>query len=233
MLVWEDINYTDKDILNKIEDTGKEIGHLVYPNNEPGEIWTFNFKKWEYPFIWSFLKDKKNLDILDFGCGSSPFPQVLAEYNKVTAVDTDEDGLILRVGKKKLASHMNKVNYIFEDIQVVKDKFDFIYSCSVIEHINPEILPVILEYLNGLLKHGGRIVHIVDIYLQGFNKTGNRYHVDIYKIMNMFGWNYNNEEECPGSPKYNPNKIKNKINLRLKNKPQTRIAIGNDDTRII
>jgi len=243
MLEWENKYYKIQEhdhICNRVEKIGTSIRELCNPKRVPldksNRRWFKDFKVWEYPYIYSWLKrlgaDNKKLKIMDFGCWMCPFPQFLAEEFdvEVWGVDNDDWKDIGKIGHNKVKKAYPNVNYFFDDIEKIQETdFDAIFSCSVLEHIPQDIIPNILDCLKEKLSDDGKMLHIVDFYFP--NKPGKeKKRTNFWKICQEMNWKVKNEFLCPGNPNFNIEKIitNEEINFLREWNLEARIAIGDD-----
>ena len=133
------------------------------------------FKPWELSIILRQIQrhfgDRKDISILDFGAGASPFGAYLnhAGYKSVTCLDIEKGWhpeIDQETYNKKYNAH---VKYIKTD--VTQDyygyKHDVIFSASVLEHMRNKAVKV-LRSLSESLDPNGLFIHIVD-YDKGIN----------------------------------------------------------------
>ena len=107
-----------------------------------------------------FLKKKlkkKNIEILDFGCGVGINFKMLSEFGTVYYYDQNKD--IVNQNKKRFNSnnfkHINK-------LKKSTKKFDLIVALDVIEHIEDD--KKIIKILSNKLKKNGKILITVPAY---------------------------------------------------------------------
>jgi SAM-dependent methyltransferase len=134
---------------------------------------------WEYPYaylsIQQFVKDKKDLNVLDFGSGITFFPFELTKLKETKSVYTVDNDIVCVDGNKKVplafpeSSNFQKITPIFTEdgskIELEDSSIDLIYSISVVEHLDN--YNEIIKEIHRLLKPGGRFIFTLDIDLRG------------------------------------------------------------------
>lgn len=242
MLVWENSKDVKKfypilDKIEKISILAQSLKPLTRPVKEC-------FKAWEYSFTYLWLKElseELNLDrklrVMDFGCGKSVYPEFLAQEGfEVWGVDNDIHSYIAPVRKEMDVYYPNAHYWIGEIFDFDLMKFDAIISCSVLEHLVPSEYRIqVLGKLRELLEVHGKMIHVVDFYFpDGLAAEGSR--IDLYQLGKIFGFDTGDSAMCPGSPTFDFDSIKEKINfiaptmrsMKPKRLLQARIAIGDD-----
>lgn len=152
----------------------KSVGNKIQSYNnkwvpDPLHQWS---RQWEYPYIINQANKlkAKNLKALDLGAGMTFLPYYLQEstsIKKVIALDYDSSlsDLYESVNKKL----KKKVEFNFHDIRELNqsndEKYDFIYSVSVLEHTDN--YEEIISSCHKLLKKGGKLSITFDISLDG------------------------------------------------------------------
>jgi ubiquinone/menaquinone biosynthesis C-methylase UbiE len=108
------------------------------------------------------LKLKKDLDILDFGCGTGLFGLEFLDFAKsITGIDTSEGMLEVFKEKAKGFDHIDCHLLDLEKEPFESEKrFDLIISSMTFHHLNDP--SAMIEKLSGLLKVGGQMA-IVDL----------------------------------------------------------------------
>jgi SAM-dependent methyltransferase len=139
-----------------------------------------------------FNDGRDNLKILDI---ASPqlLSTTLAKYNKtwkISYLNPFQDELTDIEIRKKILK-LENITSIKEDIKnyelsIKAGEFDYIFSCSVFEHIHPEQNGDIeaIQNIKPLLKPGASFYISVPFYLQAFNEYKNS---DVYQIKNTSG----------------------------------------------
>lgn len=131
--------------------------------------WGNSFKHatrmFEYPYVYRNMGLGKPLRILDYGSGYTFFPFLLQEEgNDVTCVDID------RLVEKCFSGYEGKCKPRFVRNTEVSlpnfdNKFDVIYSVSVLEHSSAKNYEAIFKSISENLKTSGRFVLTFDISL--------------------------------------------------------------------
>lgn len=225
MLVW-----ADKSDVEKYSGIFTEL-EIMTP--EPKLITIGGFKVWEYPFVCAWLeKFSKSVDlgrkvrVMEFGCGRSPFPQFLVNRGfEVWGVDNDSWNFKNQMTDIGVNYWVGNVMNFDRDI-----KFDAIVSCSVIEHIPNDAARIkVMKKLRSLLYPHGKMLHAIDFYYPEFKPQPGR-RINFYDLCKSVGFGLGDLSMCPGSPGFNFENVRNKLNLVSvnKTKPQSRIAIGDD-----
>jgi len=117
----------------------------------PAEWWS---RPYEYGFCKLFLNEDRT--ILDAGCGiDHPFKNYAAKRSKKTfAIDIDS-----RINEYRCT---DKITFINDDLinfqHDLKNKIDTIFCVSVLEHININLIPFILNNFRKYLVENGQIV---------------------------------------------------------------------------
>lgn len=133
------------------------------------------FKAWEFSVILRQIQrhfgDRKDISILDFGVGVSPFGAYLnyLGYQPITCLDKVR-GDHYKMNQEEYNKRYDvRIKYIKTDIVSNYDgKHDVIFSASVLEHVENK---TIIEVMRTIYKHlnpGGLIIHVVD-YDEGLN----------------------------------------------------------------
>lgn len=128
-------------------------------------LWQWS-RIYEYPFVESkidhFIKNKKNIKILDAGSGITFLPYKLSdkqEIKNIVCVDYDGD---LQKTFKSIPS--NKVNFILgslDKLDFEDNTFDIVYCISVLEHTDN--YDKILQEFKRVIKNGGLLIITFDI----------------------------------------------------------------------
>ena len=242
MLVWEDSNEVKRfrPILDEIE----KIGISAISLRPLSRLVKDCFKAWEYPFTYLWLEElskELNLDrklkVMDFGCGKSMYPEFLAQKSfEVWGVDNDMHNYIAPI-REEMDLYYPNVRYWVGDIfDFDLMKFDAIISCSVLEHLVPAKYRIqVLGKLKELLELHGKMIHVVDFYFPEMSAAEDS-RIDLYQLGKIFDFDTGDSERCPGSPTFDFDSIKERINfiaptmrpMKPRKKLQARIAIGDN-----
>lgn len=111
-----------------------------------------------FPLVIEILSErKKELTILDIGCGNGTLAKILSEHGHiVVGVDTSEDGV--KIARKKVKNTRFDVCSIYDDDfhKKIGSDFDIVIALEVIEHLYwPRIL---LQKANSVLVQGGTLI---------------------------------------------------------------------------
>lgn len=167
MLLWANKNEVDIETI-------KPIGEMY--SKEDGEEYLRNsLKGWELSVILRQIREhfgkRKDISILDFGAGGSPFGAFLNRigYQDITCLDKPDawhPEINQETYNKKYGTC---IKYIKTDItRGYNEEHDVIFSASVLEHIKGKGRHRIMQALSDCLKPGGLFIHAVD-YGRGIN----------------------------------------------------------------
>jgi 2-polyprenyl-3-methyl-5-hydroxy-6-metoxy-1,4-benzoquinol methylase len=101
---------------------------------------------------------KKELNVLDFGCGTGVVSFELSKQGcNVTSIDLD---LTPQKSLSQFVNFPNNINFLEGDIfnQQFNQKFDIIIALDVLEHIPLDILPKYLNHFAELLSENGKVI---------------------------------------------------------------------------
>lgn len=163
MLIWANKNEINVKLIDSIEELRARAGFGCYSIG-----WQTYLKAWELSIIFRQIQrhfgEKKDISILDFGAGSSPFGTYLNRigYQFVTLLDL-EKGWLPHVNQENYNErHDAHIKYVKIDVtQNYDEEHDVIFSASVLEHI-PDKGFAALRALSRCLKSGGLFIHVVD-----------------------------------------------------------------------
>jgi hypothetical protein len=129
------------------------------------------------PFAWhlksiqdavalSWLKEYKGKDIAEIGGGDSRVLHVLAKNNCLTNIDSFE-GLGKGPTTKPITSSYQIIPCLVGtfDKRLKASSFDIVFSLSVVEHVPMEQLNEFHMDCLRILKPGGLLLHLIDVYL--------------------------------------------------------------------
>lgn len=110
---------------------------------------------WEYlmkRIVWKQLGDIKGKKILDFGSGIGVTANYLAEHNDVTAIEPDENSVMMRWADNQYEQIIGST----EELQKFADEtFDMIICHNVLEYVGDRA--AIVKEFERILKAGGKI----------------------------------------------------------------------------
>lgn len=139
-----------------------------------GKGFSFNERIIEVMFVHRFIDFSKTYSILEIGCGKSWLLFELATFgHKVVGVDIDYEYPF---------KHPNLTFYKGDAVDFkYKDKFDYVISISVLEHINDsKKLQNIIDNIYYHLKDKGIFIVTVPIGRKEFRKTTVS-HIDVFE----------------------------------------------------
>lgn len=100
------------------------------------------------------FKNKKNLNILDMGCGSGANLKMLSKFGKVSAIEPDEE--IRKYAEKENPNCKILQGFLPNNNPFKNEKFDLIVSLDVLEHIENDVSA--LTELKNMLNANGKII---------------------------------------------------------------------------
>jgi ubiquinone/menaquinone biosynthesis C-methylase UbiE len=115
---------------------------------------------YKWPVLKKFIPKKRNISILDFGCGKGVITVEIEKINrhaKIYGVDVSEDAL--QICRKKLPKHMFKKIVDGGKIPFPDETFDFIIASDVLEHVY-DTENAFLEISRVLKKNGKLLVSV-------------------------------------------------------------------------
>lgn len=116
-------------------------------------------------FINKYLPEKRNLRILDIGCGSGLMLNSLESYGQVSGMDMSDDAISF---SKEIFSGKVEKGFLPANIPYSKNNFDLVIALDVIEHINEDI-----EALKNIRTHmveGGKAIITVPACMMLWSK---------------------------------------------------------------
>ena len=117
--------------------------------------------------ISSCFKERRNLKILDMGCGSGHNLKMLSEFGEVFALEPDEKtGLYAQKENPNCKVYQGSMP---DNNPLAKEKFDLIISLDVIEHIKDD--KKVLKELEEMLNEEGIIIITVPAFQFLFGPT--------------------------------------------------------------
>jgi 2-polyprenyl-3-methyl-5-hydroxy-6-metoxy-1,4-benzoquinol methylase len=130
------------------------------------EIQDISRRQAEVVLGWVELLGRRDLTILEVGCGAGWFCPQLAEYGKVTGTDLSDE--VLARAKKRSP----EVNYVAGDFMVLefdREAFDVVVTLEVLSHVADQ--KAFVRKLNSHLRPGGMLMMATQnrFVLQHFN----------------------------------------------------------------
>lgn len=98
---------------------------------------------------------KEGSTILDIGCSSGNFGEIIIKEKKCTVDGIEIDDDDFNEAKKKLRN-VYKLDIETDDLSVIKSKYDYVYFGDVIEHLKDPITS--LKRVKKLLENDGQII---------------------------------------------------------------------------
>ncbi len=162
MIIWANEKEVNIKMINSIGELSDKAGFEI-----KGGLLE-RIKAWELSIIFRQIQrhfgKRRDISILDFGAGSSPFGAYLNHigYRFVTLLDL-EKGWLPHVNQENYNKRYNVcIKYVKTDVtQNYDGKHDVIFSASVLEHIADKGLEAI-RALSRHLKSGGLFIHVAD-----------------------------------------------------------------------
>ncbi len=144
-------------------------------------VFDWHLKSVQDTVAFSLVRDKRNQNIAEIGGGDSRILPVLAKENICTNIEKFEgqDG-----GPKGEISFSNVANVHafvgeYSDL-LAENSFDTIFSVSVVEHIPNDQMPAFIDDCHRILRPGGTMIHLVDMYLMPDRSHYNDSRMQIY-----------------------------------------------------
>lgn len=110
-------------------------------------------------FIQNTVKELPYRSHMDFGCGDGRLlTYMYAAQSECRAVGIDMDSRAITYAKL-LSS--DSIEFICQDVMTCTETFDVITAIEVFEHIPPDMLPGIIDFLYSRLNPGGRLIFTV------------------------------------------------------------------------
>lgn len=144
--------------------------------------WPWHLKSIQDLVAFSYLENHIDKKIAEIGGGNSRILPALAQVNECTNIEKFEgrDGGPAKEAKLKRVNNIKCFVGEFSD-QLQDACFDILFSVSVVEHVPNPNLEDFIRDCRRILRTGGTMVHLVDMYLapdrDGYNKT----RVDLYR----------------------------------------------------
>lgn len=139
----------------------------------------FPYNPVQLPFTKSSFKDIQSSSLLDIGCGTGNLSHQLAkEFNKVTAIDLDED--MLKVARKNMPSECNNLTFATLNMLDIAEEFKnesfdgvLCYGNTLVHLPDSEMITQFLQNVNKVLKTGGKLLMQIINYDRIYNKQVN------------------------------------------------------------
>lgn len=161
MLIWANKNEVNSEIINSIVRlSSKELGYRYDDLKERSKAWELSIILRQ---VQRHFGERKDISILDFGAGISPFGAYLNHigYQFVTCLDK-KAGWFPKVNQEIYNREYNAhVKYVKIDISNYDGKHDVIFSASVLEHIEDKGFEA-MRILSKCLKPDGLFIHAAD-----------------------------------------------------------------------
>lgn len=111
----------------------------------------------------------RGLVIGEIGGGNSRVLPTLAEGNRCFNIDRFEGAAATGLGPReppKIGGVTPIIGFVGEPLDWPDESFDVLFSISVVEHVPAPKLPAFFEDCRRLLKPGGRMLHLIDVYVE-------------------------------------------------------------------
>jgi len=148
---------------------------LVYETmsaNEARHWWFVSRAEIVEEILNKYFPIKKNLEILDVGCGSGGNFKMLSRFGKITGIEPDEFA-VKEAEKKKIAKLVLMDDFILNN-KLKENSFDLIVLTDVLEHIEMDNEALIKIYK--LLKKNGILLITVPAGMNIWSKHDETHH---------------------------------------------------------
>ncbi|MEO9339321.1 class I SAM-dependent methyltransferase [Mesorhizobium sp. SB112] len=187
-----------------------------------------SFRQAEVVKNWLTTIGRKDLDILEVGCGSCWFCEELSQFGRVTGTDLSNE--VLDRAQKRMP-HVELVAGDFMDLDFGRDRYDLIVSLEVLSHVEDQ--PAFMAKLARHLRPGGYLMLATQNrpILQNLNRLPPpgpgqlRHWVDKKELTTLLSRQFDVKELFSVTPRANKG-IMRIINSRTFNQP-IRALVGN------
>ncbi|MFH0818638.1 MAG: class I SAM-dependent methyltransferase [Patescibacteria group bacterium] len=149
-----------------------DVTNIIYQYN-PHQAYS-RFNEFTTALVKKNLPIKKNVRVLDFGCGDGELVLSLNK-NNVDAYGFDVSENSIREAQKKLAVINKEKNVFHGDFNQIQENFDLIIMDNVIEHLVPDELPAIISKCHELLNNQGILLIITPHPFSGPHDISNEF----------------------------------------------------------
>lgn len=104
------------------------------------------------------ITDLNPINVLDFGCGDGRLILELKKDRVLNIVGLDISETALKYAKVFNQNSNSNVQFVSSFDEIINNKFDLIVAMEVLEHIQENELPVVIEKLSKLLEDKGKFV---------------------------------------------------------------------------
>lgn len=143
-----------------VEDSGVTQEYPNYP------FW--HLKSIQDAMVWAALRGAREHSIAEIGGGNSRLIGALARHNRCFNIEPFEgvgQGPKAEVVVDGVTNLRVTVGAFSEQIEA--GQFDAIFSVSVVEHVPMDVLADFFADCRRMLKPGGEMLHLIDLYLEG------------------------------------------------------------------
>ena len=148
----------------------------------PRPKFPWHLKSIQDAVVYKYMCDVEGKRLAEIGGGDSRLLRVLANKNQCNNIEKFEgqDGGPSHEVKIKNVCNINAfVGEFSTDLEI--SSFDIIFSVSVVEHISNEDINSFIRDCYRILKPGGQMIHLVDMYLSPGRLTYNESRATCYR----------------------------------------------------
>lgn len=158
-----------------VEDSGATREYPNYPQ--------WHLKSIQDAMVWGLLRSSRGRHIAEIGGGQSRLIGPLARHNHCYNIEPFEgagQGPRQEVNIEGVTNLLVSVGDFSEQIR--PGQFDALFSVSVVEHVPNDRLPDFFRDCLRILKPGGEMIHLIDVYLEspGGNNAAARTRTALY-----------------------------------------------------